>query len=160
MDLRRNRLRQRLEKIEEELSGLESQESEMESRWQSEMKKLKRGQSVKEDLEQLKQAQLNAEREGDLNRAAELKFGRIPELERELEALAATEEDQENRLLHEEVKDEDIATIVARWTGIPVSRMLESEVEKLLRMEENLAARVIGQGSALSAVSNAIRRSR
>ena len=152
--------RQRLEKIEEELSDLQGQEREMESRWQSEMRKLKRGQAVKEDLEQLKQAQLTAEREGDLNRAAELKFGRIPELERELEALAATEENQENRLLHEEVKDEDIATIVSRWTGIPVSRMLESEVEKLLRMEENLAARVIGQSSALSAVSHAIRRSR
>ncbi len=152
--------RQRLEKIEEELLDLQSQESEMESRWQSEMKKLKRGQSVKEDLEQLKQAQLSAERDGDLNRAAELKFGRIPELERELEALAATEESEGERLLHEEVKDEDIATIVSRWTGIPVSRMLESEVEKLLRMEENLAARVIGQSSALSAVSHAIRRSR
>jgi ATP-dependent Clp protease ATP-binding subunit ClpB len=132
----------------------------MESRWQAEMKKLKRAQVVKEDLEKLKQAQLAAERDGDLNRAAELKFGRIPELERELEALSESEEEDEQRLLHEEVKDEDIAGIVARWTGIPVSRMLESEVDKLLRMEENLARRVIGQSSALTAVSHAIRRSR
>jgi len=152
--------RLRLEKIESELGELRGEEGEMESRWQTEMKKLKRGQVVKEDLEKLKQAQLSAERDGDLNRAAELKFGRIPELERELEALSAAEEEDEDRLLHEEVKDEDIAAIVARWTGIPISRMLESEVEKLLRMEENLACRVIGQGSALTAVSHAIRRSR
>lgn len=152
--------RLRLEKIEVELKQLRLEEGQMESRWQAEMKKLKRGQVVKEDLEKLKQAQLSAERDGDLNRAAELKFGRIPELERELEALSESENEDEERLLHEEVKDEDIAGIVARWTGIPVSRMLESEVDKLLRMEENLARRVIGQSSALTAVSHAIRRSR
>ncbi|MBT6492695.1 MAG: AAA family ATPase, partial [Deltaproteobacteria bacterium] len=94
--------RLRLEKIESELGELRGEEGEMESRWQTEMKKLKRGQVVKEDLEKLKQAQLSAERDGDLNRAAELKFGRIPELERELEALSAAEEEEEDRLLHEE----------------------------------------------------------
>jgi len=152
--------RQRLEKLELELRELEVEESAMESRWNAEMKNHKRAQSVKEDLEQLKQAQLRAEREGDLARAAELKFGRIPELERELEALCELDDQQSGRLLHEEVKDEDIATIVSRWTGIPISRMLEGELEKLLRMEENLARRVIGQELALGALANAIRRSR
>lgn len=152
--------RQRLEKLELELRELEAEESAMESRWNAEMKNHKRAQSLKEDLEQLKQAQLAAEREGDLTRAAELKFGRIPELERELEALCELDDQQSERLLNEEVKDEDIATIVSRWTGIPVSRMLEGELEKLLRMEENLGRRVIGQRLALGALANAIRRSR
>lgn len=152
--------RQRLEKLEEELGPLREEEAKIARRWQSEVKQLKRGQSLKEDLEAMKQAQLSAEREGDLNRAAELKFGRIPELEQELSALAHSADLDEERLIHEEVKEEDIADIVSRWTGIPVSRMLEGEVSKLLHMEENLAGRVIGQASALAAVANAIRRSR
>src|SRR6185436_7219888 len=112
--------------------------------------------------EDARESATRAEREGDLNRAAEVRYGTIPQLERKIEETTArlAEMQKSGALLREEVTEEDIAEIVAKWTGVPVSRMLESEMQKLLRMEENLRKRVIGQDAALTAVANAVRRSR
>src|SRR6185295_10403414 len=103
-----------------------------------------------------------AEREGDLNRAAELRYGAIPQLQRDIDAETAKLADMQKSgaLLREEVTEEDIAEIVSKWTGIPVTKMLASEVQKLVHMEDNLRRRVIGQDEAVTAVSNAVRRSR
>ncbi|MEL6761376.1 MAG: ATP-dependent chaperone ClpB [Myxococcota bacterium] len=150
--------RARLDALESELAGLKEEDVAYRAQWQKEKEEIEAITRVKEEIESLRQEQTEAERRGDLNRAAELKFGRIPELEKErLQAEAAT---ADNRLLHEEVSEEEIARIVSRWTGIPVAKMLEGEKEKLLRMEENLRARVVGQDEALVAVADAVRRSR
>jgi len=117
---------------------------------------------VKERLEAARQAMAEAERTGDLNRAAELRFGVIPGLEKQLTELdrGLADQQQRGRMLREEVDEEDIAATVAKWTGIPVTRLLEGEVEKLVRMEDRLGQRVIGQEEAIRAVSNAVRRGR
>src|SRR5918997_506777 len=149
----------RREALERELADLREQTDAMVARWQAEKEKITAISDLKERLETAHRAAERAEREADLQRAAELRYGAIPELEREL-AEAEARSDANEGFLKEEVTAEDVAEIVARWTGIPVSRMLEGEVEKLVHMEERLHQRVIGQDEAVSAVSDALRRSR
>ena len=149
----------RREAIERELADLREQSTEMKARWQQEKDAIARVQQLKERLEQAHRDAERAEREADLQRAAELRYGEIPELEREL-AEAEERTDGPAGFLKEEVDDEDVAEVVAKWTGIPVSKLMEGEVEKLIHMEERLHERVIGQDEAVEAVSNALRRSR
>jgi ATP-dependent Clp protease ATP-binding subunit ClpB len=149
--------RQRLEKLEDELNSLEERSAELTARWMREKDKLTSSQRLQETLEAARTELAVAERAGDLGRAGELTYGVIPDLEGKLaEAAAAGGE----HLLREAVTDGDIASIVSRWTGVPVEKMLSGEREKLLRMEEELARRVVGQSEAVSAVSQAVRRAR
>src|SRR5687767_12823867 len=131
----------------------------MKAEWQRETEAIARVRELKERLEQAHRDAERAEREADLQRAAELRYGEIPELDREL-AEAEERTDGDGGFLKEEVDDEDVAEVVAKWTGIPVSKLMEGEVEKLIHMEERLHERVIGQDEAVEAVSNALRRSR
>ena len=151
--------KKRLDMLNEELSDKERQYSELEEEWKAEKASLSGTQTIKAELEQAKIAIEQARRVGDLARMSELQYGKIPELEKQLEA-ATQLEGKTMRLLRNKVTDAEIAEVLARWTGIPVSRMMESEREKLLRMEQELHHRVIGQNEAVDAVSNAIRRSR
>ncbi len=154
--------RERLEKLEAELADSSERASEMKAHWQAEKESIDRIRQLKEQLEQARYEEGKAERLGDLEKAARLRYAEIVELERRLEEenakLAALQKDR--AMLKEEVDDEDVAEVVSAWTGIPVSRLLEGEVEKLLHMEERLRQRVVGQEEALEAVSNAIRRAR
>jgi ATP-dependent Clp protease ATP-binding subunit ClpB len=147
----------RLEKLEKELSGLLERSSEMTAKWQSERDTLEVARDLKEQLDKGRAELEQAKREGNLGRAGELSYGIIPELEKRLVDAEAREGDA---LVAEAVRPEQIAEVVERWTGIPVARMLEGEREKLLRMEEELGKRVIGQRPALTAVANAVRRAR
>ncbi len=149
----------RREVLERELADLREQTAAMTAQWQTEKAKLTAVADLKKRLEQAHMDAERAEREADLQRAAELRYGQIPELEREL-AEAEARSDANEGFLKEEVTAEDVAEIVARWTGIPVSRMLEGEVEKLVHMEDRLHQRVIGQDEAVEAVASALRRSR
>ncbi|MCS4504888.1 ATP-dependent chaperone ClpB [Arhodomonas aquaeolei] len=151
--------RKRLAALDEELGEVERRYAELEEVWNSEKAAVEGTQSIKEALEQARLDLETARRAGDLGRMSELQYGRIPELERQLD-MASQVEMQEMRLLRTQVTDEEIAEVVSKWTGIPVAKMLEGEKDKLLRMEEALGERVIGQQEAVSAVSNAIRRSR
>lgn len=148
--------------IEKRIADLQETSSAMKAKWQSEKAEIEKMRSGKEDLEQAKLELEQARQAGDLNKAAELQYGTIPELEKQLESeqdrLADLQTD--GVMLKEEVDEEDIAGIVAKWTGIPVSKMLEGEMQKLLKMEDNLRRRVIGQEEGLIAVANAVRRSR
>ena len=147
----------RLKKLEEELANLEQQSSELTQRWQAEKDKISAEAKIKEQLDQARIELEQAQRNGDLARAGELQYGRIPELEKQLaEAQAAVK----GAMLREEVTAEDIAAVVSRWTGVPVERMMEGEREKLLQMEALIGARVIGQEDAVKAISAAVRRSR
>jgi ATP-dependent Clp protease ATP-binding subunit ClpB len=149
----------RREAIERDLADLREQSNAMKAEWQREKEAIVRVREVKEKLEQAHREAERAEREADLQRAAELRYGEIPDLERDLrEAEARTDGDA--GFLKEEVDDEDVAEVVAKWTGIPVSKLMEGEVEKLIHMEERLHERVVGQDEAVEAVSNALRRSR
>jgi ATP-dependent Clp protease ATP-binding subunit ClpB len=152
----------RLEEIEKEIAELNEQKRTFLAHWYLEKELIKTIRQSKELIENLKTVAEKSEREGDLGKVAELRYGKIPELEKiisaKTEELAKVQKDL--KMLKEEVDAEDIAEIVSKWTGIPVSRMLESEREKLLHMEKNLAKRIVGQEEAVSAVSNAIRRSR
>ncbi|MBB4659154.1 ATP-dependent chaperone ClpB [Parvularcula dongshanensis] len=150
--------RDRLAKLEQELANLEQQSAEMTARWESEKAALASATEVKEQLDRARQELTDAERRGDLGLASEIKYGRIPELERKL-AVAEDAEDQAS-LVQEVVDAEGIAQVVSKWTGIPVDKMLEGEREKLLHMEEALHRRVIGQDEAVTAVSAAVRRAR
>ncbi len=154
--------RKRLEEARSELANLKEQRDILRAHWNQEKEHIQNIRQVKTEIDQYRVEIEKSEREGNLNRVAELRYGRIPELENRLAAenqkLARLQEDR--RMLREEVDDEDIAEIVAKWTGIPVNRMLESEKEKLLRMEERIGERVVGQRDAVTAVSDAIRRSR
>jgi ATP-dependent Clp protease ATP-binding subunit ClpB len=134
----------------------------MKSKWQMEKSALQKVQDKREELEKLRHELEQAENDYDLNRAAELRHGRIPQLQKELEAMEdeLEKEKQESRLLRQEVTEEEIASIVARWTGIPVSKLVESEREKLLRLSDILHERVIGQGEAVELVSDAVLRAR
>jgi len=152
--------RERRKKIEQELGGLKEQDKALRAQWQKEVENIKRSRALKEEIEALRTQQAEAERVGDLNRAAELKYGRIPEKERALTEVNKQNQGTEKSLLREEVTPEEIAKIVSRWTGIPVAKMLEGEVQKLVHMEDNLRRRVVGQDEALSVVANAIRRNR
>jgi len=149
----------RLEKLQEEIARLELEYSELEEVWKAEKAALQGTQHIKEELERARQDLETARRAGDLTRMSELQYGRIPELEKQLD-MASQVEMQETTLLRNSVTEEEIAEVVSKWTGIPVSKMLEGERDKLLRMEESLHSRVIGQAEAVKAVSDAIRRSR
>ncbi|MFD1093829.1 ATP-dependent chaperone ClpB [Providencia vermicola] len=151
--------KKRLEMLEEELTEKEREYSALEEEWKAEKASLTGTQHIKAELENTRIEMEKARRMGDLAKMSELQYGRIPELEKQLEA-ATKAEGKSMKLLRNKVTDVEIAEILARWTGIPVSRMLESEREKLLRMEQQLHQRVIGQDEAVVAVSNAIRRSR
>ena len=152
----------RREAIERELADLRERSNEMKAHWQGEKEAIEGIRSAKEGLEQAHREAERAERDADLQRAAELRYGEIPKLEQEaLEREASLRELQADvTFLKEEVDEEDVAEVVANWTGIPVSRLMEGEVEKLIKMEERLHDRVIGQDAAVEAVSNALRRSR
>jgi len=154
--------RERLNLIEKQLGELREQSTQMKLRWQREKELIQSIRTLKEQIEKAHVDEQQAEREGNYARVAEIRYGRIQELENKLKAANAKLEDmqQNERMLKEQVDEEDVAKIVAKWTGIPVSKMLESEIQKLVRMEELLEKRVIGQQPALKAVANAIRRSR
>jgi ATP-dependent Clp protease ATP-binding subunit ClpB len=151
----------RREAIERERAELAEQSAAMKARWQAEKDAISEIRDCKERLEQAHREVERAEREADLQRAAELRYGEIPELEKKLAALEASQSGREEAtFLKEEVDAQDVAEVVAKWTGIPVSRLLEGEVEKLVHMEERLHRRVIGQDEAVEAVANALRRAR
>jgi ATP-dependent Clp protease ATP-binding subunit ClpB len=154
--------RERLKKLEADIADLRTKSDGMKQRWEAEKAALSRIRDFKAKVESLKLEEQKAERSGDLGRAAELRYGQLPAAAKDMvqaqERLAALQKD--GGLLKEEVDEEDIAQVVAKWTGIPVSRMLEGEVAKLLKMEEKLHARVVGQDEAVRAVADAIRRSR
>jgi ATP-dependent Clp protease ATP-binding subunit ClpB len=154
--------KRRLAEVEKEVAELRAESDAMRARWQNEKAAISAVRELKERREELETQLKRAERQGELERAAEMRYGELPGLEKELEAkqrdLDALHE--QGSLLSEEVTSEEIAEIVSKWTGIPVSKMMEGEQEKLLRMEESLRQRVIGQDEALRAVSNAVRRAR
>src|SRR5438128_501970 len=154
--------RERLAKIDAELAELQEKSAGLKARWQAEKEGITRIGKIKEEIEAARHAMVDAERRGDLNRAAELRYGTLLTLEKQLVELEARLADQhaQGRMLREEVDEEDIAVTVAKWTGIPVTRLLEGEIQKLVRMEERLARRVVGQDDAIRAVSNAVRRAR
>ncbi|MEO8034998.1 MAG: ATP-dependent chaperone ClpB, partial [Acidobacteriota bacterium] len=154
--------KQRLDVIESEISELQEKIAGLKSRWESEKSVITQMNSVKAKLEETREAAMRAEREGDLSKAAELRYGTLPQLQREIDESSAklAELQKDGAMLKEEVTEEDIAEIVSKWTGVPVTRMMESEVQKLIHMEAALQQRVIGQEEALTAVSNAVRRSR
>ncbi|WP_371055667.1 ATP-dependent chaperone ClpB [Rhodosalinus sp. K401] len=151
--------RDRLEKLEKELSDLQEQSAEMTAKWQAERDKLASARGLKEQLDQARNELEQAKREGNLTRAGELSYGVIPQLEKQL-AEAEAVEGEADVMVEEAVRPEQIAAVVERWTGIPMSKMLEGERDKLLRMEQELHARVVGQAQAVRAVSNAVRRAR
>ena len=148
--------------IESDLAELQEKMAALKAQWESEKGVIQQIAALKKKIEDTREAAARAEREGDLNKVAELRYGTMPQLNRDLEAASAklAEMQKGGALLREEVTDEDIAEIVSKWTGIPVTKMLESEVQKLVRMEDNLRQRVVGQEDAVHAVSNAVRRSR
>ncbi|KAA9133603.1 ATP-dependent chaperone ClpB [Marinihelvus fidelis] len=152
--------KKRLEEVQAEIDTMEREFSDLEEIWKSEKAAVQGATHIKEDLERTRAELETARRAGDLARMSELQYGRIPELEKALAKAEEGEEKQEFQLLRYEVTEDEIAEVVSRWTGIPVSRMLEGERDKLLRMEEALHKRVIGQDEAVEAVSDAIRRSR
>ncbi len=153
---------ERLEKVEKELNDLSACRDAMRAHWEKEKSAIKKIQELKEKIEGAKQEEQQAEREGNLAKVAEIRYGRIGELHKQLEkenqSLAGVQ--KEKKMLKEEVEAEDIAGVVAKWTGIPVAKMMEGEIEKLLKMESRLKNRVIGQEEAISLVSNAVRRAR
>ncbi|MBD3639475.1 MAG: ATP-dependent chaperone ClpB [Marinobacter sp.] len=151
--------KKRLSELSDVISGVEREYADLEEVWNSEKAALHGSQKIKSDLEQARIDLENARRAGDLGRMSELQYGKIPELERQLE-MAGQAEMKKMELLRNRVTDEEIAEVVSKWTGIPVSKMLEGERDKLMRMEEALHDRVIGQDEAVEAVSNAVRRSR
>ncbi|HAB91780.1 MAG TPA: type VI secretion system ATPase TssH, partial [Pseudomonas sp.] len=149
----------RLEKLKEEIAELEREYADLEEIWKAEKSEVQGSAQLQQKIEQARQEMDLARRKGDLNRTAELQYGVIPELERSLEQVEQGSK-VENQLLRNKVTDEEIADVVSKWTGIPVSKMLEGERDKLLKMEDLLHTRVIGQNEAVTAVSNAVRRSR
>lgn len=151
--------KKRLEKIQADIDELEKEYGDLEEVWKAEKATLTGAADIKAELEQARIQVEAAQRAGDLNKMAELQYGKIPELEQRLDA-ASNAESSENSLLRNKVTEEEIAEVVSKWTGIPVSKMLEGERDKLLRMEEVLHKSVIGQSEAVVAVSNAVRRSR
>jgi ATP-dependent Clp protease ATP-binding subunit ClpB len=154
--------KERLKSLNAELSALQEKSKTLKTQWHNEKRLIDDLGAINQQIESAKEEQERAQRDGDLTKAAEIRYGRLPELQKKLEAankkLAGTQKTQ--KMLQEEVGEEDIAQVVASWTGIPVSRMLESEKQKLVHMEERLRQRVIGQDEAITAVSNAVRRAR
>jgi ATP-dependent Clp protease ATP-binding subunit ClpB len=153
---------ERREAIAEELANLREELRAMEGEWMAEKESIERVRGLKEEIESIRGEAERAQRDGDYQRAGELTYGRLPELERELEAAADQLDEQQSgsRMLNEEVSAENVAEVVASWTGIPVHSLLEGEMEKLVHMEGRLHQRVVGQDEAVTAVANAIRRSR
>jgi ATP-dependent Clp protease ATP-binding subunit ClpB len=154
--------RERLTEIEKELATLREQSDGLKAHWQTEKQAIERIRKLKEQMESLKAEEQRFERAGDLSRVAEIRYGKLSAVEKELKAAhdKLAELQKDHPMLKEEVGEEEIAKIVSKWTGIPVGRLLEGEVQKLVHMEERLRQRVVGQDTALASVSNAIRRSR
>jgi ATP-dependent Clp protease ATP-binding subunit ClpB len=154
--------KERLDRLEKELADLKEKSAALKAHWQQEKEAIQALRETKEQIEQTKLEIEQAERRADLEAAARLRYGTMRELEEQLKQQEAQlqELQKDHRMLKEEVSDEDVAEIVARWTGIPVSRLMEGEIEKLLKMEERLHQRVVGQDEAISVVSNAVRRAR
>jgi ATP-dependent Clp protease ATP-binding subunit ClpB len=152
----------RLRKLEKDLANLKEQSSRLKAQWQNEKAAINAAGIINGQLEAARQEQEKAQRNGDLNLAAQIQYGKIPELQRKLSDAEKQLHQMQSgsRLLNEEVTEEDIAQVVSSWTGIPVTRMLEGEKQKLIHMEERLQQRVIGQKEAITAVANAVRRSR
>lgn len=160
--IKRENDKAKLKDLNEEIANLNEQRNEVKARWQSEKEVVEKIQSAKEKIENLKLEAEQAERAGDYGKVAEIRYGRIKETEKELEALMKQLNEMQSKgaMMKEEVDSEDIAEVVSRWTGIPVKRMLQSEREKLLQLEEELHKRVVGQDDAIAAISDAVRRSR
>ena len=152
--------RERRSGIESELSELSAKIAALRGRWEAEKREITGNRAVKERIEQTLQEMQRAEREGNLEKASQLKYGVLPALRKQVEEASRAAERSKDRLLKEEVDEEDVAQIVSRWTGIPVSRLVEGEVRKLLKMEERISARVVGQEEAVGLVANAVRRAR
>jgi ATP-dependent Clp protease ATP-binding subunit ClpB len=154
--------KERLAHIEKELADLKEQGNRLRAQWQQEKESIGGMQKIKEQIEQAKVEVGQAEQAGDLEKAARVKYGSLVELEKKLKEMEArlTDSDQGERMLKEEVDEEDIAEVLSHWTGIPVSKMMEGEIQKLLKMEDRIHQRVVGQDEAINAVSNAIRRAR
>jgi ATP-dependent Clp protease ATP-binding subunit ClpB len=154
--------KQRLDGVRSQIAELQEKISGLKAQWESEKNVINQINELKKRLDEVREQANRLEREGDLNHVAELRYGQIPQMQREVDAQNAklAEMQKSGALLREEVTDEDIAEIVSKWTGVPVTKMLESELQKLVRMEDNLQRRVVGQEEAVVAVSNAVRRSR
>src|SRR6187401_1297303 len=154
--------KERLDDIEKRIADLQEKSSAMKAKWQSEKEEIEKMRTAKEQLEQAKLELEQARQAGDLAKAAEIQYGRIPELDKLLysEQTRLSELQKDGVFLKEEVDEEDVAQVVAKWTGVPVSKMLEGEMQKLVAMEQNLGKRVVGQEEALTAVANAVRRAR
>ncbi len=154
--------RERLAALEKDLATLQGERKELRGQWEKEKARIQKIQQLQAGIEKFRLEAERAEREGNLGRAAELRYGRLPEANKELAAASAglAEIQKERRLLKESIDEEEIAEIVSRWTGIPLARMMETETEKLLQMEDRIHRRLVGQEEAVAAVSNAIRRSR
>jgi ATP-dependent Clp protease ATP-binding subunit ClpB len=150
--------KERLKRLENELQSLEKQSADLTARWKAEKEKLSSAQKLKTELDQLRVELANAQRRGEYQRAGELAYGRIPEIEKKLKDIEA--KDGKGALVEEAVTADHVAQVVSRWTGVPVEKMLEGEKAKLLRMEEELSKRVVGQAEAVKAVSTAVRRAR
>lgn len=152
----------RLLKIEEELKKLSAQVESMKEHWRLEKEAITKIRQIKEQIEKVRLEEQRAERVGDLNKVAKIRYGDLPELQKQLDEASKKLRDiqKTQKMLKEEVDEEDVAEIVSKWTGIPVSRLMEGEIVKLMQMEERLAKRVVGQKQAIAAVSNAIRRAR
>ncbi|MEE1310000.1 MAG: AAA family ATPase, partial [Bacteroidaceae bacterium] len=150
----------KLSSIEKEIADLREQETEMRKQWESEKQQADQIQTLKDRMQQLRQEAEQAERDGNYAKVAEIRYSKLPEIEKESLSLSTSTEGLENRMLRDEVTADDIADVVSRWTGIPVTKMQTSETEKLLHLEEELHKRVVGQEEAIAAVCNAVRRSR
>lgn len=153
----------RLEKLEQELANLKESQGELSAQWQSEKDTIGKVQTIKEEIDRLNVEIEQAERAAELNKAAELKYGKLPDLQKQLadaEAKISETQTSGKTLLREEVTESDIAEIISKWTGIPLSKLIESEMEKLLNLENELHERVIGQDEAVTAVADSIQRSR
>ncbi|MBO5625725.1 MAG: AAA family ATPase, partial [Prevotella sp.] len=151
---------EKIAQLDKDIAELREQENNFRAKWESEKAQIEKVQQAKQQMEQLRFEAERAEREGDYARVAEIRYGKLKQLEEEISRLATNTTDDTSRLVREEVTADDIAEVVSRWTGIPVSRMMQSEKEKLLHLEEELHKRVIGQDEAIAAVSDAVRRSR
>jgi ATP-dependent Clp protease ATP-binding subunit ClpB len=151
---------EKIAQLDKDIAELHEQENNFRAKWESEKAQIDKVQQAKQQMEQLRFEAERAEREGDYARVAEIRYGKLKQLEEEIAQLSTSEKSDASRLVREEVTADDIAEVVSRWTGIPVSRMMQSEKEKLLHLEEELHKRVIGQDEAIAAVSDAVRRSR
>src|SRR3989442_489264 len=153
-------LKERLKKLEKEVAELKEQSGALKAEWQKEKAVIEEQRKIKQQLDALRTDLERAQRRGELSKASEIQYGRIPELERKLAEATAKSAKTKKSLLRDEVTEEDIAEIVSSWTHIPVSRLQEGEREKLVKLEEHLHQRVVGQDEAIKAVANAVRRAR